>query len=67
MAEEVLTAHAGAAMCVRIVAPAEYARVQQVVREEVAQPVDAVSRCPCLLAVTVEAVHSDDAGVRSAV
>jgi hypothetical protein len=54
-------------MCVRIVAPAEYARVRQVVREEVAQPVDAVSRCPCLLAVTVEAVDSDDAGVRSAV
>ena len=35
-------------MCVRIVAPAEYARVGEVVREEVAQPVDAAARRPCL-------------------
>jgi hypothetical protein len=67
MVEQVLKAHAGAAVCVRIVAPAEYARVGQVVREEVAQPVDAVFRRPRLLAVTVEAVDSDDAGVRLAV
>jgi hypothetical protein len=67
MVEQVLAAHARAAVCVRIVAPAEYACVRQVVREEVTQPVDAVARCLRFLAVFVEAVHSDDAGVGSAV
>jgi hypothetical protein len=46
---------------VRIVAPAEYARVGQVVRDEVAQPVDAAARRPCPLAVSVQAMNSDDA------
>jgi hypothetical protein len=64
---EVLGAHARAAVRVGVVAPAEYARVRQVVREEVAQPVDAVARRPCLHAVSVEAVDSDDAGVGSVV
>jgi hypothetical protein len=53
-------------MRVRVVTPAEYARVRQVLREEIAQPVDAVARRPCLLAVTVEAVYSDNTGVVSA-
>jgi hypothetical protein len=50
---EILGAHARAAVRVRIVVPAEYARVGQVMREEVAQPVDAAARRPCLLAVSV--------------
>jgi hypothetical protein len=64
---EILGAYARVAVRVGVVTPAKYARVRQVVREEVTQPVDAVARCPCLLAVTVEAVDSDDAGVWSAV
>jgi hypothetical protein len=60
---EVLRAHARAAVRVRIVAPAEYARVGQVAREKVAQPVDAAACRPCLLAVSVQAVDGDDAAV----
>jgi hypothetical protein len=47
-------------MRVCIVAPTEYARVRQVLREEVAQPVDAAARRPRLLAVSVQAMDSDD-------
>jgi hypothetical protein len=50
-------------MCVRIVAPAEYARVGQVLWEEVAQPVDAAARRPRLLAVSVQAMDGDDTAV----
>jgi hypothetical protein len=42
MVEQVLAAHARPAVRVRVVAPAEYARLAQVVREQVTQPVDAV-------------------------
>jgi hypothetical protein len=63
---EVLGAHARAAMCVRIVAPADYAGVGQVVREEVAQPVDAVARRPCLLAMSVQAMDGDNTAVELA-
>jgi hypothetical protein len=63
----VLAAHAGAAMRVFIVALAEYARVKEVVREEVAQPVDAAARCPRLLAVFVQAMIGDDTAIRLAV
>jgi hypothetical protein len=61
MAIKVLRTHVRTAVRVRIVAPAEYARVREIMREEVAQPVDAVVRRPCLLAVSVQAVHSDNA------
>ena len=67
MVEQVLAAHARAAVRVGIIAPAEYARIGQIVGEQVAQPVDAVACCPRLVAVSVKAVHSDDAGVESAV
>jgi hypothetical protein len=63
---EVLGAHARAAVRIRIIAPAEYARVGQVVREEVAQPIDAAARRPCLLAVSVQAMDSDDTAVKLA-
>jgi hypothetical protein len=65
MVEQILAAHARAVVSVRIVALAEYARVRQVVREKVAQLVDAVPCRPCLFAMSVEAVHSDDAGAGS--
>jgi hypothetical protein len=64
---EVLRAYARAAVGVCIVAPAEYARVGQVVREEVAQPVDAAARRPCLLAVSVQAMDGDNTTVKLAV
>jgi hypothetical protein len=54
-------------MRVCIVAPAKYARVGEVVWEEMAEPVDAVGRCPGLLAVSVQAMNSDDARVGLAV
>jgi hypothetical protein len=63
---EVLGADARAAVRVRIVAPAEYARVGEVVREEVAQPVNAAARRPCLLAVSVQAMDGDDTAVELA-
>jgi hypothetical protein len=69
MVEQVLAAHPRAAVRVGVVAPAEYARVGQVVREEVAQPVDAVdavARRPRLLTVPVQAVDRDDARLVSA-
>jgi hypothetical protein len=64
---KVLRAHARAAVCVRIVTPAEYARVGEVVREEVAQPVDTAARCPRLLAMSVQAMNGDDTAVGLAV
>jgi hypothetical protein len=66
MAEQVLAANPRPAVRVRIVAPAEYARVGEVVREEVAQPVDAAARRPCLLAVSVQAMDGDDTAVELA-
>jgi hypothetical protein len=54
---------------VGVLAPAEYARVGQVLWKEVAQPVDAVdavARRPRLLAVPVQAVDRDDARLASA-
>lgn len=51
MVKQVLAAHLRPALRVRIVALAEYTRVRQVVREQVAQLVDAVACCPRLLTV----------------
>ena len=50
-------------MCVRIVAPAKYTCVGEVVWEEIAEPVDAVASRPGLLAVSVQAMDSNDARV----
>lgn len=66
MIEDVLAAHPRPAVCVRIVVPAEYARVGEILWKEVAQPVDsvdAVARRPRLLAVPVQAVDRDNAGI----
>ena len=70
MVEQILAAHTRPAVRVRVVAPAEYARVRQVLWKEVAQPVDAVdavARRPRLLAVPVQAMDRDDAGLESVV
>lgn len=67
MVKKVLAAHARAAMRVGIVTPAEDACVRQIVREQVVQPVNAVACCPRLIAVSIEAVHSNDAEVVSVV
>jgi hypothetical protein len=61
MVIEVLAAHTRAAMRIRIVAPAVNARVCKVLREEVAEPVDAIARRPRLLSVSVEAMDGNDA------
>jgi hypothetical protein len=66
MVIQVLAAHLRPAVCVRVVAPAEYARARQVVRQQVAQPVHTVARRPRLLAVAVEAMDRDNAGRVSA-
>jgi hypothetical protein len=63
MVEQVLAAHARAAMRIRIIAPAKYTRVGEVVWKEIAEPVDAVNRRPGLLAVSVQSMDSDDAPV----
>jgi len=51
-----------------IIAPAENTGASDVVRQEIAEPVDAVVRGPGLAAVAIEAVHGYDAdeGARSA-
>lgn len=51
-------------MCVCIITPAEDACIGEIVREEVAQPVDAVACRPCLLAVSIQAMDGDDARSR---
>jgi hypothetical protein len=60
MIVEVLAADA-VAMRVRIVSPAEDPRFWDIVREEIAEPVDAVRRRPSLVAVSVQAVDGNDA------
>jgi len=49
-------------MRVRIVSPAEDARVRDISREEIAEPVHAVRRRPGLVAVSVQAMDSYNAG-----
>jgi hypothetical protein len=64
---EVLRAYARTALCVRIVALAEYACVGQVVQENVAQSVDAVACRPRRFVVSVQAMDCHDARAGSAV
>jgi len=61
MVVKVLAADARARVGVGIVAPAENAGAREVGGQEVAEPVDAIVRGPCLVSVAVEAMHSDDA------
>lgn len=49
------------AVSASIVAPTQDTCVGNIAREEVARPMYAVARCPCLLAVTVQPVDDDDA------
>lgn len=48
------------AMSVRIVSPAEDARIWDVAREEVAEPMDVVRRCPRLIAVPIQPMDGDN-------
>ena len=61
MVVEVLAADT-AAVCVRIVSPAEDARVRDIGREEIAEPVHAVRRRPGLSTVSVQAMDGYNAG-----
>ena len=65
MVVERLPAYSVGGMGVRVVAPAENARVWEVFGEEVSEPVDAVFRRPCSLSVAVEPMQCDDATVVS--
>ncbi len=56
-----MTAHTRAAVCVRIVSPAQNARVRDVGWEKVTEPVHVVRGRPCLVSISVQAVHRDDA------
>jgi hypothetical protein len=49
------------AMRVRIVSPAEDARIWDIVREEIVEPVDTVRCRPSLVAVSVQTVDGNDA------
>ena len=60
MVVEILAADSGAGMGVGIVAPAEDAGAWDVVRQEIAESVDAIARGPGLVAVAVEAMDGDD-------
>jgi hypothetical protein len=62
---EILPAHSVRGMGVRVVAPAENARLWEDFGEEVSEPVDAVFRRPCFLSVAVEPMQCDDAAVVS--
>jgi hypothetical protein len=61
MIVEILAADA-VAVGVRIVSPAEDARIRDVGWEKVAEPVGAVSGRPGLVAVPVQAMDNNDAG-----
>ena len=50
-----------AAVCIRIISPAENARIRDIAREEIAEPMDVVCRCPSLVAMSVQPVNRDDA------
>ena len=60
MVVEVLAADSGAGMGVGVVAPAEDADVRNIVRQEITEPVDAITSGPGLVAVAVEAMDGDD-------
>lgn len=47
-------------MGVGVVAPAEDADVRNIVRQEITEPVDAITSGPGLVAVAVEAMDGDD-------
>lgn len=52
------------AVCICVVTPTQYPSVGDVCWEEVAQPVYTVSRCPCLLPMTVQTMDCDNTVAR---
>lgn len=59
MVVEVLAANA-IAVCICIVAPAKDARIWNIVRKKIAEPVFAVPSYPSLISVPVQAMDSDN-------
>lgn len=69
MVIEILAADVGIRMGIRVVTPAEYAGVRDIVRKEIVKPMDAICGCPRLVAVSVQAMdgHDTDRDVRISV
>lgn len=67
MVVDVLAADGRDSVRSSIVAPAEDAGIRDVVGQEAAEPVDAITCSPCFLPVAVEAMDGDNAerGARS--
>ena len=63
MVIQILAAHASRAVGVRVVAPGKNARVREILREEVAQPVHAVTGRPRPLGMAIEAVDRDNTNI----
>ena len=49
-------------MGVGIITPAEYSGIWEIIRKEVAQPVDTIVCRPCFLAMTIETMDGNDTG-----
>ena len=47
-------------MCVRIIPPTEDSRVRNIVRKEIAEPVDSICGRPSLLTVSIQPMDSDN-------
>jgi hypothetical protein len=50
------------AVSIRIISPGKDAGIRDIVREEIAEPMDAVRGSPSLVAVSVQAMDSNNAG-----
>lgn len=48
----------------RIRSPAQNARVRDIVRKKIAEPLDIVCGCPRIVSMSVESVNGDNAGTR---
>ena len=61
MIVEIMRADAGATAGIGVVAPAKDAGVRDVVRQEIAKPVNVVISGPSPVAVAIKAMYGDDA------
>jgi hypothetical protein len=57
---EILAADARVTVGVGIVTPTEDSRIGDIVREEIAEPMDAIRGRPCLLSMAIQAMDGDD-------
>ena len=60
MIVKILAANARAVMGVGIITPAKYSGIREIVREEMAQPVDTIVCRPCSLAMTIETMDGNN-------